>query len=227
MKKVDILENIQIVHRGIYNNDKIIENTKEAFMIAIDKKFPIEFDVQMLKDDTLVIFHDSNINRLTNINKKVEELTSKDIDIIKLKNTDSKIPLFGEILSIVKGRVLVDVELKKCRHPLRFLRKVCDTLDSYKGNFIIKSFNPLYIGYIRLFRKDYIRGLLVNKKTARLPFSFFISKPDFVCVDINIKNNKRLINYIDKYKCPLICYGVSDNDLDKKCYGYVVNKYIK
>ena len=225
MKKVDILKDIQIAHRGIFNNEDVIENTKEAFILAMDNDNPVEFDVQMLKDGTLVVFHDSNIKRLTNVKKRVNRLTLKDIDYIKLKDTNSKIPLFDDILKIVDGKVLVDVELKESKHPLKFLKKVCNILDSYEGNFIIKSFNPLYICYIRLFRKEYIRGLLINKKSSRLPFSFFISNPDFICTHINMKKNKKIIKYANKYKCPVIYYGVDCDNLACDCYGYVVNKY--
>ena len=124
MKKVDILKDIQIAHRGIFNNEDVIENTKEAFILAMDNDYPVEFDVQMLKDGTLVVFHDSNIKRLTNVKKRVNRLTLKDIDYIKLKDTNSKIPLFDDILKIVDGKVLVDVELKESKHPLKFLKKV-------------------------------------------------------------------------------------------------------
>ena len=46
------LENRIIAHRGgFFDNQKIYENTKEAFQIAIQKGLAIELDVHVTKDE--------------------------------------------------------------------------------------------------------------------------------------------------------------------------------
>jgi len=55
---------IPIAHRGLDNGD-IPENSMQAFKNAIEKGYAIELDVQLTKDKQLVVFHDSNLLRLT------------------------------------------------------------------------------------------------------------------------------------------------------------------
>ena len=64
-KDVTFLYGIKIAHRGLYDNKKIPENSKLAFRRALLKNMPIELDVQLLSDDTLVVFHDENLKRMT------------------------------------------------------------------------------------------------------------------------------------------------------------------
>ena len=69
------LKNKVIAHRGIHNNKTVPENSIKAFEKAIKRKIPIELDVHILKDNTLVVFHDDNLKRMTHIDKKIRDYT--------------------------------------------------------------------------------------------------------------------------------------------------------
>ena len=64
-------ENLLIAHRGIHDNIDIPENTLQAFKKAVKNNISIELDVQLTKDNVLVIFHDDNLKRMTGINKTI------------------------------------------------------------------------------------------------------------------------------------------------------------
>lgn len=51
-----VLNNVFFAHRGIHNNIDIPENSIIAFKLALNKNIPIELDVQLLKDDNIVVF---------------------------------------------------------------------------------------------------------------------------------------------------------------------------
>ena len=58
-----------IAHRGIFDNVLVVENTLPSFQAAIDLKIPFELDVQLTKDNRLVVFHDDTLKRLASSSK--------------------------------------------------------------------------------------------------------------------------------------------------------------
>jgi len=79
MKNLEILKSNIIAHRGYYNNQDIPENSIKAFKKALKYNYIIEFDIHLLKDNNIVVFHDDNLKRITGINKKLKDLTYDDI----------------------------------------------------------------------------------------------------------------------------------------------------
>lgn len=229
MEDFEYLKNVYIAHRGIYNNIDIMENTLEAFSKAIDKKIPIEFDIRMLKDGTLVVFHDKSLKRLAKCNKNIADFNINNLNTITLCNNKSKIPNFNDVLNLVNGEVLLDIELKDTKHPFKLIKNVINILDLYNGKFIIKAFNPFYMLLIRICRKAYIRGLLIDKKTVKVPLSLLVSKPNFICCDKDIINNKRIQGYIKRHNCLLYCYNVKDRKEAKllNADGFIMDENIK
>lgn len=229
MKSFKYFKKLYITHRGIYNNIDTMENSMEAFSIAINQNMPIEFDVRMLKDETLIIFHDKSLKRLTKCVKYVSNLKIDDLVNITLGGTKSKIPLLSDVLKLVDGKVLLDIELKGQKHSFKFIRNIINVLDCYKGKFIVKSFNPLYMLLIRLYRKEYFRGLLLNKTSLRMPLNLYIVKPDFICCDKNLISNNKIQNYIIKHSCLLFCYNVKNKEEAKSLNsdGFIIDGNIK
>ena len=72
---MDNLKNLIIAHRGLFNNKDIPENSLSSFKKALDKNIPIELDVRLTKDNVLVVFHDTNLKRLTGLDKKVKDVS--------------------------------------------------------------------------------------------------------------------------------------------------------
>ncbi|MDR0831933.1 MAG: hypothetical protein LBM99_03435, partial [Bacillales bacterium] len=76
-----LLDNF-IAHRGLHNqniekdkNKLLPENSLGAFQEAINKNYLIELDVHLLKDGTVVVFHDFNLKRMCGVDLIIEDLT--------------------------------------------------------------------------------------------------------------------------------------------------------
>ena len=66
MKNIDFLKENLIAHRGLHSSNTI-ENTISAFIKAMEFGYIIELDIHILRDNTIVIYHDFNLKRLTGV----------------------------------------------------------------------------------------------------------------------------------------------------------------
>ena len=86
------------IHRGLAKKN-FKENTIQSFKYCFKKKFGIETDLQVTKDNKLICFHDSNLKRIFKLNVNV-----KDIIYSKLKKISNKsktpVPLLKDLLNI-------------------------------------------------------------------------------------------------------------------------------
>ncbi|WP_405607990.1 glycerophosphodiester phosphodiesterase family protein [Polaribacter sp. Asnod1-A03] len=103
-------------HRGAHmgNFENSIASTLKSIELGVDI---IEVDVKTTKDGYLVLMHDSSIDRTTTGSGKVEELTLAEIKAFKLKGpygrvSKEPVPTFKEFLKVVKGKIMVDVDMK-------------------------------------------------------------------------------------------------------------------
>ncbi|MBC8766804.1 glycerophosphodiester phosphodiesterase [Arenibacter sp. BSSL-BM3] len=104
-------------HRGATETQP--ENTLAAFAEAIRLGAQmIEFDVQMTKDNQLVIMHDDKVNRTTNGRGLVKNLTLRKIkrlDAGKWKSKEFKkerVPTLKEALDIMPKNIWLNIHLK-------------------------------------------------------------------------------------------------------------------
>lgn len=225
-KNLDFLDKIRISHRGLFDKDNP-ENSIGAFKNSIKNGVPIELDVHILKDNTLVVFHDANTKRMTGKSIVLKDSVYDDIKDLKLNDTEYGIPRFSDVLDLVDGDVLLDIEIKHDVKNFKICREVCKYLDNYKGKFIVKSFNPMYVVWFRIFRPNYIRGLLVSgNKRNKMRFCFFkwvniFMKMDFLVIDYRFLSNSS-VNKLKKSGIPVLIYTIKgDNNVKYKDYAYI------
>lgn len=115
-----------IGHRGFCA--RYPENTLVSFQAAADTGVQmVELDVQLTRDDELVVIHDGHVDRTTNGTGPVAEYT-----LSALKKLDAgswfspqfenePVPTLKEVLRQLSGHVLINIEIKagseKSRHP--------------------------------------------------------------------------------------------------------------
>lgn len=203
MKEVTMLKNLRIAHRGLYDS-KIPENSMAAFARAVRAGIPIEFDVHLLKDGTIVVFHDDNLKRMTGVDKSLADCTYQEIRSLRLLKTEERIPRLEEVLDLVSGKVLLDIELKSDVRVGMLEERLVAILDCYSGDFLVKSFHPLSVLWMKRHRPDYIRGWLVMNSKKQGAFKRYVVnhllflpllKPDFVAASIDFFPNRVLANY--------------------------------
>ena len=183
-----------IAHRGIHN-EAIPENSMKAFSLALKKNIPIEFDVHILKDKNIVVFHDDNLKRMTNKDKFIKECTYEEITDLKLKNTNEKIPLLKDVLKLVDGKVLLDIELKMDVTDHSLEDGLIEILKDYNGEVILKSFDYRKVKYLKK-HTNYKIGLLIKRMSGfkdfiirNINFNILI-KPDFLACNKNMLDCK-------------------------------------
>lgn len=191
-------ENKIIAHRGIFNNINIPENSIKSFKEAIKYNYPFELDIQLTKDNKLVVFHDYNTKRMTNEDYIIQESTYDEIKDLCLLNTKYKIPLFEEILKINNDKCLIDIEIKNTKRIKETIDELIKELTNY-NNYIIKSFNPKIVRYIKKNYPNIKCGLLLKSKyknkllniIAKTNFIIKYSKCDFIAISQKLLNSKK------------------------------------
>ena len=201
-----------IAHRGIHN-EAIPENSMKAFSLALKKNIPIEFDVHILKDKNIVVFHDDNLKRMTNKDKFIKECTYEEIKDLKLKNTDEKIPLLKDVLKLVDGKVLLDIELKMDVTDHSLEDGLIEILKDYNGEVILKSFDYRKVKYLKK-HTNYKIGLLIKRMSGfkdfiirNINFNILI-KPDFLAC------NKNMLDYksVKTFKKDIYIWTIKNKD---------------
>lgn len=235
MKDLSFLKQSLIAHRGYHNILECIpENSMLAFKEAIKNNLIIELDVHILKDKSIVVFHDDNLKRMTGVNKLIKNFTYSEIKDIKLQDTKETIPLLNNVLKLINGKVPVIIEIKVDQKVGLLESELIKILDNYNGKYAVKSFNPFSINYIRKKRPNIVRGQLASNfkknRMSRIKKLFlghmlynFITKPDFISYDIRALPNKK-ISKLRNNKVILGWTIRSEEDLEKAkkyCDNYI------
>lgn len=115
-------------HRGAHQNypENSLASYREAIRLGVDI---IETDVRATKDGVLVIMHDKTVDRTTNGTGNVSDYTFNELRELRLKHngqvTGELIPSFEEVLQLVKGKIMLDVDFKADQ---RFAEKTCHAI---------------------------------------------------------------------------------------------------
>jgi len=195
-KAAKVFYGLNCAHRGLYSKDQYVpENSLPAFAAAHSATYGIELDVQLSKDDAVVVFHDDNLKRVCGVNATVSSKDLNELAELSLFDTDEKIPLLTEVLEII-GDSPVMVELKPagekneklCEETLKIMR-------AQGQRWCIESFDPRIGAWFRKNAPDVLRGQLsrpprelvreagIPKATAFLLGNLlvnFISRPHFI-----------------------------------------------
>ena len=219
MKNIDFLKRSLIAHRGLHNT-QIPENTLPSFVKCVDKNYIIELDIHILSDNTIVVYHDHNLKKLTEVNKVIETLTYAQLSQIRI-NKKYTIPTLKQVMHIVNGEVLILIEVKDVDNNSKFEEELVKILDNYKGEFAVQSTNPFVIDWFYKNRKDYVIGLIVFNDLNYKLVKKYVKKIDFISVykkQLPFKINKLVLGWTirkqseyEKYKylCDnLICENI-------------------
>lgn len=220
-----------IAHRGLH--DKVSpENSLSAFSKAIEKGYAIELDVQLLSDDTVVVFHDDSLSRMTGNDGYIKFLNKEDLKVLKLAGSKEHIPTFEEVLKLVDGKAPLLIEIKNQFKVGKLEQKVIDMLKNYKGEFAIQSFNPFSLQYIKNHAPNFLRGQLSGyfkgEKLAwikkfllkRMSFNKSTSEPNFISYDASTLPNR----FVRKFKkLPLLAWTVRSKEEYLKVIKYCDN----
>ncbi len=172
-------------HRGL--SSIYPENTIVAFKKALEYKIDgIETDVQLTKDNKLVIFHDELLKRTTNKDGFLKDYNLEELEKLNANNGYEgfyKIPTLDEFLNLVKDEdITINLELKTSVFEYLGIEKmVYDKIKEYKmmDKIIISSFNHNSLLRFRKLDSNIRIGLLTSDRLIE-PIDY-IYKYNFNC----------------------------------------------
>jgi len=222
-KDIDWLTKRPIAHRGYHGTDLngiyFPENSMSSFKRALKYNYSIEFDLQLSKDKKVVVFHDSDLNRVCNVNKKICDLTMNEISELRLFNSDEQIPLFTDVLKEINGNTPLVIELKASLIPGELEKNVYEILKSYDGLFSVQSFQPATILWFKGMGVKYPLGLIGgNEKVNLKSFESILTEyfgyvtvvvPDYVAYQYSKYIKYKWLKYFGKLlQIPIIVWTV-------------------
>lgn len=96
------------------------ENSLAAIRSAIEKRIDmVEIDVRRTADGALVLMHDGTVDRTTDGQGAVADLTLDDLLALRLKQglggdqapqTDARVPTLEDVLAVSRGRILLQID---------------------------------------------------------------------------------------------------------------------
>ena len=159
---------MNFAHRGLHSRDKSIpENSLPAFSAAAREGYGMELDVQLTRDGKVVVFHDDTLDRVCGVPGRVADFSYDALRRLRLCGTENTIPLLSEVLSTVRGRTPLIVELKTGRRNRELCEKTYALLSNYRGEVCVESFNPFIVGWFRFHARDLLRGQLASPAEGR------------------------------------------------------------
>ena len=146
-------------HRG--SSIKYPENTMLAFKGAkTDGAKWIELDVQTTKDNLIIVSHDSNLKRVSGINKNTWELTYDEIrkiDVANSKYKNVEIPLLEEVIEWASANnIKLNIEIKLTGHEKDIEKNIVDMVknSNFEKNCIVTSGNYDVLTKIKKYSKE-------------------------------------------------------------------------
>ena len=180
-------------HRGL--SSEAPENSLEAIDLAISSLSDgVEIDVQETKDGVVIVCHDSSLKRIAG--KKIniadvtyEELKQYDISYYFSKDHEfTYIPTLEEVMSLVKGRAHLLIELKRNSASADLAAKVVGLIEQYEMEYqcSIQSADYAYLRQVNELNPDLTLGYILTTAIGNYYKNDMI---DFFCVRSMFVNN--------------------------------------
>lgn len=176
-------------HRGF--SAKCPENTLAAFQAALDAGAEgIELDVTLTRDGRLVVIHDETLDRTTDGSGPVSAQTLDELRVLDAgawfapEFSGQRLPLFSEVLDLVGGKMLVNIEIKPeaARVPaaVPVERQVLDLIRGrgLMDSVVVSSFDYMILIRLRGLDEDLRLGLLVTGEEENVDFRALVQAID-------------------------------------------------
>jgi glycerophosphoryl diester phosphodiesterase len=221
-RRADSYRGAAFAHRGLYGLD-CPENSRAAFARACEAGYGVELDVQMTRDGHLVVFHDDDAARMTGRDGLIRDMTLSEVRALNLAGSAEGIPTLDEVLATVDGRAPMLIEIKTAPGIGAITEKAVKRLKSYRGAYVVESFDPLCLFWLRKNAPEIIRGILVQRyadyrETQSPLVSFFASsllanalaRPDFIAHSREMGGNLSLWLCANVFRAPTAQWTVTE-----------------
>ena len=148
------------------------ENTLAAFKLARDQGAnAIELDVQLTADKSIIVFHDTTVDRTTNSTGKIRHLSVSDLQNLKAGYVygpafeNVRIPTLDEVFTEFSDFPLINIELKNSDSPTDNLPiLVAERIQNHRmeDHVLVSSFNPIALRRFHKLLPDIPLGRLMH-----------------------------------------------------------------
>jgi len=193
--RVAFLRSHDIAHRGLWGHG-LPENSLAAASAAIRQGFGIECDVRLSRDGTVIVFHDSDTQRMTGRAGRIAQLATHEIVARRFLGSDEQIPTLAQLLALIAGRVPLLIELKTdtLAQAAPLCLAVRRALEGYRGPVAVMGFNPQVAHWFATHAPRIVRGLVMteHRETRGQAWRDAIlrrlavrrARPDFLAYDV-------------------------------------------
>lgn len=170
-------------HRGLHYGSGFPENSLIAFAAALEIGAGIECDVRLTADSRAVVFHDADAWRMCSNRLAISKSTLKELSQLRLG--EGPIPTLESLLSLVKGRRPLLIEVKSANDIWRWIPALRRDLPDYDGPYGVMSFDPRIPCLLKTNMPQVRRGLVIRDSlpTIRREAALWLADPDFVAVE--------------------------------------------
>jgi glycerophosphoryl diester phosphodiesterase len=168
MNGIQISDTVTVVaHRGAAG--RAPENTLASMRKAIEDGADwLEIDVQESADGEIMVIHDSDFMKLSNVDMKVWNGNFAEIREIDVGSwfdpqfSDERVPTLAEVLELARDKARVVIELKYYGHDRQLEQRVIDIVERLNmvNDVAIMSLKYEGIQKVRALRPDWTIGLL-------------------------------------------------------------------
>lgn len=132
---------LKIGHRGAKGHlaENTLESIQKALEIGVDA---IEVDVHKCASGELWVIHDFTLDRTTDGSGEIAKRTAEVLSKLKVEGY-FKIPLLTEVLDLIEGKCLINIELKGLNTAASVSKIIKQRIESGKwtySDFIVSSF---------------------------------------------------------------------------------------
>jgi glycerophosphoryl diester phosphodiesterase len=162
-----------LAHRGSQRINGFPENTIAAFQEAHDLgAHGIELDLRMTADHEIIVYHDSDFNRLFGIRQKISRTTLKEIRQFsfpqKFGSKKISIPLLREVFNKFGSEFYYNLEIKPSFSPYgKLIKQLIHLIDEFNlsEKIWISSFDAYFLWLWNLKAPQIPTGYLFEKVT--------------------------------------------------------------
>lgn len=228
-ERVEWMGQWNYAHRGLHGAG-LQENSPSAFAAAIERGMGIECDIQRSADGQAMVFHDEELDRLTDISGQVSKLNAADLSRITLVGSSDTIPTLQDLLAQVGGRVPILIEIKSKQNSSRRVRATClsvrRVLEGYRGPHAIMSFDPRVVRWFAQHSPFTLRGMVMTEEGGiallgriRRRLALWHARPDFIAYDIRDLPS-RFVAAQRRRGLPILTWTVCSEDLAERASAY-------
>ncbi len=160
-----------IAHRGF--SGQAPENTliavQQAIAVGADM---VEVDVTVTADGHVICLHDETLDRTTDGSGRPNDMTLAEINQLDAGSwfapeySSERIPTLTEVLDAVKGRILINVEIKPEAVGYGVVQKVAALINEHEmiDSVVVSSFSPEALRLMKVTDPAVITASLFNKE---------------------------------------------------------------